>query len=628
MLDTTQLSAHMSQQSFLNCYLRETGQGEWISPAKLDKRFPVQSRIGSYVNIHLPLQGITLCAAVKYKSATGRHLFEFPICYVSGPTGGWVHADVITLTAFLMKELAITNDVGTIPDELMLRIIESYHNIDGFVEGRSDDTESLYGFDADFIQAEQSLLFGHLNHPTPKSRQGIPEQVKHIYSPELKGQFALHYFRAHRSIVEEDSALADSATEIVKAELRADSEVDPTFVAQYCQADSYSLIPVHPLEVQRLLADPNVQQWLDSGLIQYLGAQGKRFMATSSLRTVYHPESQFMFKFSLHVKVTNSLRVNKFNELELGLEIKRLLDNGVGEVSNQFPAFEMINDPAFITLKMVGQEESGFEVVLRENPFQGEKARNATLVAGLVQDSIPGHRTRLSTIIHRLAEEEGRSVQQVSVDWFRRYLHISLKPMVWMYLTYGIALEAHQQNSVVQLEAGYPNHFYFRDNQGYYYCTSMKEKLDQLLPGVGENSQMLYDDAIVDERFTYYLIFNHMYGLINGFGSAGLIQEEVLLHELRSALEQFVPMNREPSRFLHNLLTQKQLPCKANLLTRFYDMDELVDSLDLQSVYVNIDNPLALVIGLQNETGVGPAGASNSAENSAEAKAAFAQTIV
>ncbi|MCV5434960.1 hypothetical protein OFN37_38240, partial [Escherichia coli] len=77
---------------------------------------------------------------------------------------------------------------------------------------------------------------------------------------------------------------------------------------------------------------------------------------------------------------------------------------------------------------------------------------DATLTAGLVQDAIPGERTRLSNIIHRLADLESKSCEEVSLEWFRRYMNISLKPMVWMYLQYGVALEAHQQNSVVQLK--------------------------------------------------------------------------------------------------------------------------------------------------------------------------------
>ena len=85
-------------------------------------------------------------------------------------------------------------------------------------------------------------------------------------------------------------------------------------------------------------------------------------------------------------------------------------------------------------------------------------------------------------------------------------MNISLKPMVWMYLRYGVALEAHQQNSVIQLKDGYPVKYYFRDNQGFYFCNSMKEMLDNELAGIGECTGNLYDDYIVDERFRYYLI--------------------------------------------------------------------------------------------------------------------------
>ena len=44
-----------------------------------------------------------------------------------------------------------------------------------------------------------------------------------------------------------------------------------------------------------------------------------------------------------------------------------------------------------------------------------------------MQDAIPGERTRLSNIIHRLADLESRSCEEVSLEWFRRYMNISLK---------------------------------------------------------------------------------------------------------------------------------------------------------------------------------------------------------
>ncbi|MEK4932540.1 IucA/IucC family protein [Bacillus sp. FSL M7-1345] len=597
-----QIAEHATIQSFLNCYLRETGSGEWITE---DKRIEdifchsfQRDTIPTYLCCPLSAQNVTLYGEVIYKSSTDRHLFGEQFYYQIGENKNVIKADYITVIMFLIKEMSINYGEGTNPDELMLRVIRSCQNIEKFIQGREQDIAELYGFHTTFIEAEQSLLFGHLTHPTPKSRQGILDWKSSMYSPELKGECQLHYFRAHKSIVSEKSLLQDSTTAMIKKELKNDEKVGQEFIEKYCQEDEYSLIPIHPLQAEWLLHQSYVQNWMNQGDLEYIGPVGKCYMATSSLRTLYHPHSKYMLKFSFPVKVTNSMRINKLKELESGPEGKEMLNTKIGEVLEKFPGFDFICDPAFITINY-GMQESGFEVIIRENPFYSENENDATLIAGLVQDAIPGERTRLANIIHRLADLEGRSCEEVSLDWFKRYMNISLKPMVWMYLRYGVALEAHQQNSVVQLKDGYPVKFYFRDNQGFYFCNSMKSVLDNELAGIGERTGNLYDDYIVDERFRYYLIFNHMFGLINGFGTAGLIKEEILLSELRSVLESFLPYNREPSTFLRELLEEDKLACKANLLTRFFDVDELTNPLE-QAIYVQVDNPLVREVAVRS----------------------------
>ncbi|MBJ8008248.1 MULTISPECIES: IucA/IucC family protein [Bacillus cereus group] len=597
-----QIAEHATIQSFLNCYLRETGSGEWITE---DKRIEdifchsfQRDTIPTYLCCPLSAQNVTLYGEVIYKSSTDRHLFGEQFYYQIGENKNVIKADYITVIMFLIKEMSINYGEGTNPDELMLRVISSCQNIEKFIQGREQDIAELYGFHTTFIEAEQSLLFGHLTHPTPKSRQGILDWKSSMYSPELKGECQLHYFRAHKSIVNEKSLLQDSTTAMIKKELKYDEKVNQEFIEKYCQEDEYSLIPIHPLQAEWLLHQSYVQNWMNQGDLEYIGPVGKCYMATSSLRTLYHPHSKYMLKFSFPVKVTNSMRINKLKELESGPEGKEMLNTKIGEVLEKFPGFDFICDPAFITINY-GMQESGFEVIIRENPFYSENANDATLIAGLVQDAIPGERTRLANIIHRLADLEDRSCEEVSLEWFRRYMNISLKPMVWMYLRYGVALEAHQQNSVVQLKDGYPVKFYFRDNQGFYFCNSMKPVLDNELAGIGERTGNLYDDYIVDERFRYYLIFNHMFGLINGFGTAGLIKEEILLSELRSVLESFLPYNREPSTFLSELLEENKLACKANLLTRFFDVDELTNPLE-QAIYVKVDNPLVREVAVRS----------------------------
>lgn len=71
-------------------------------------------------------------------------------------------------------------------------------------------------------------------------------------------------------------------------------------------------------------------------LLEYIGPVGKYYMATSSLRTLYHPNSKYMLKFSFPVKVTNSMRINKLKELESGLEGKEMLNTAIGEVRERF----------------------------------------------------------------------------------------------------------------------------------------------------------------------------------------------------------------------------------------------------------------------------------------------------
>ncbi|MCM3747844.1 IucA/IucC family siderophore biosynthesis protein [Paenibacillus pasadenensis] len=571
-------AARATLQSLLNGFLRETALGVW---QELDGRWQLEVPLAS--------QGGSILVELKYRSLTGRHLFQFPLQWKG--TGAEASAeDELVLAERLVLELGhqVKVEDSARTAELLQKIKESCAAIQHIVEARDGDRDQLYGFEGDFITAEQSLLFGHLLHPTPKSRDGVPESLNGVFSPELKGQFQLHYFRAHKSIVREDSALADtSATEWIKSDLRrADASLP------FTETDAYTLIPLHPLQAEEVLAKPAVQKLIEAGLLENLGPLGRYYSATSSFRTMYHQESPFMPKGSVPVRITNSVRINLFKELERGVEVSRLLRTKVGEVSKEYPAFAIVNDPAYVSIALDGQEESGFEVVLRANPFQGEQAKQASLVASLVQDPLPGSESRLSTIIRQLAKQEGRSTGEVSLDWFRQYLAISLAPMIWLYETHGIALEAHQQNSVVQLHEGYPHKYYYRDNQGYYFCNSMKEHLSKELPGIGEKSQTFCEDAVADERFRYYVIFNHLFGLINGFGTAGLADERELLRELRGVLEQFLPMNREPSIFLKSLLTEAKIPCKANLLTRLYDMDELVGSLENQSVYVLVDNPL------------------------------------
>lgn len=571
--------------ALFNCYLRETDGHEVVAAdaTSIDPSAP------EVVQCPLPETGLVLLLGLRYRSPTGRHLFELPVYYRAAGESEPVALDAGTLAALLCRELSLASGDDAAADELLARVLDSEAAIERFVNERADDSESLYEFETTFREAEQSLVYGHHLHPTPKSRRGMAPHEASEYAPELGASFPLHYVRADPSVVARDSALDRSAIEAVNDELRADDAVPEGFIAEHVESDD-ALVPVHPWQADYLFDQPHVREAVRAGLIEDLGAIGREFYPTTSVRTLYSPDAEFMVKGSLNVAITNSVRTNKRAELDRGVAISELLDTAFGDpLRERFPEFGILRDPAYLTLDIGDKPESGFEVVLRENPFGSEA--NATPVVALCQDGIDGP-SRLARIVRTLAEREGRSTDAVARDWFERYLDAAIRPVLWLYLARGVGLEAHQQNGVVLLDGGYPEGFRYRDNQGYYFPESMADRIDEFLPGVVERADTRCPDAVADERIRYYVVLNNAFGVINTLGVAGLVDERDLLASLRATLADLRSVDRPSSSLLSELLDARRIPCKANLKTRFRGMDELTGSLENQSVYTEIPNPL------------------------------------
>jgi siderophore synthetase component len=203
-------------------------------------------------------------------------------------------------------------------------------------------------------------------------------------------------------------------------------------------------------------------------------------------------------------------------------------------------------------------------------------------------------RSRLADVLTRLTACTGRPRGAVAVEWFLRYLEQVVRPVLWLDSEAGIALEAHQQNTLILLDPdGWPIGGRYRDNQGYYFRESRRADLAARLPGIGERSDTFVSDEVADERFAYYLGINNVLGLIGAFGSQGLGDERLLLAAFRRFLTHIATgPDRLNTTLPARLLDAPVLRCKANLLTRLHGLDELVGPVDTQSVYVTITNPL------------------------------------
>ncbi|WP_442580457.1 hypothetical protein ACSBOB_00165 [Mesorhizobium sp. ASY16-5R] len=89
------------------------------------------------------------------------------------------------------------------------------------------------------------------------------------------------------------------------------------------------------------------------------------------------------------------------------------------------PRLGFLHDSAYLTLDFPGQAESGFEVILRENPFQGRADDPVITVSALTAEPLPGDgagRSRAGLFDVRTApwQSDGTSGPGRSVDSRRR----------------------------------------------------------------------------------------------------------------------------------------------------------------------------------------------------------------
>ncbi|MFE0402943.1 IucA/IucC family protein [Streptomyces nigra] len=602
--DPWQAAQTAAVENLLRCYVRETRV-----PAPTD----------GVLRLPLPTMGTTLLVPVHHWSPTGWHRFGLP--RPAGTPEGTPPLDAVTLAALLTREAAAARSSAANSDcttesgaeritgsaaecttgsaaegiDLVARVADSVRRTAVFIQNRRAHPDD--GTDR-FLAAEQALVLGHPFHPTPKSREGLSEAETRDYSPETRGSFPLAWLAVAPDLLATDSAWTEGGRVVTAPQLTA-RLAGPGLPLP----DGYAALPLHPWQLREVRQRPGTAALLDAGLLRDLGTHGPSWHPTSSVRTVHRPGAPAMLKLSLGLRITNSRRENLRKELHRGVEVHRLLRGGLGtRWQAAHPGFDIVRDPAWLAVDGPdGSPVTGLDVMIRHNPFT--PSDDVSCVAGLVSPrphgpaappDAPPAPSRLAEVVTRLAARTGRPPGAVAAEWFLRYLEQVVRPVLWLDSEAGIALEAHQQNTLVLLDAdGWPMGARYRDNQGYYFRASRRAELDAQLPGIGELSDTFVSDEVTDERFAYYLGINNILGLIGAFGSQGLADERLLLAALRRFLGDVATGPAKlRSSFPARLLDSPVLRCKANLLTRLHGLDELVGPVDTQSVYVGIPNPL------------------------------------
>jgi siderophore synthetase component len=571
-------SQSMAARSLLNAFLRENGDAveyprKLAEAAERGEAFPLSLQL---------VDGARICGMIRYASLTGQHLYA----------EGWLlerdgSAHPLTfdeLAGELVSELALrfNPDAGRNTAEVLKRIRRSVSQLSGHLKRWMEMGEAGRNLRRlDYISSEQSVFAGHPFHPYPKSAEGMNESEQERYSPERGADFALYYFAVHASELcgewlpgEQNRAFPQEVFASFRQAL-SDRLGDGA-------EELYRPLPVHPWQAFRLMEQPWVRASVQQGKIIPLGPLGPRVYPTSSVRTVWEPQSGCGWKLPLEVRITNLIRVNTPEQTARTIDAARLTAYLGEELTRELPG--LLPETGFAGITAPGQERTdpAFTVLFRPMDFEA----SATFVLASLLESWPGEQTpKLAQAITASAQAGGESIPDMK-HWLERYLRLSMLPLLRVWERFGISFEAHAQNSLLSLKDGWPSCFYTRDLEGMSVDRELARKTGWIGGPIGEDSPLLYAPTDAWHRTKYYFFVNHLGSLIHALALWQGRSEREGWTVVRSLLLE-VREHTSERLFLYvdELLNGETLPAKANFTSCLADKGET-------PLYISIPNPI------------------------------------
>ena len=558
----------VAAQCFLNALIRETT--DW----KLTEYPPDE--------LLIPLdEQKSLHFRVAYFSPTQHHRFAFPARLVTA--SGSYPVDFTTLSRLIIDKLRHQLFLPVpLCETFHQRVLESHVHTQQAIDARHD-WAALREKALNFGEAEQALLTGHAFHPAPKSHEPFNRREAERYLPDMAPHFPLRWFSVDKTQIAGESLHLNLQQRLT----RFAAENAPQLLNEL--SDNQWLFPLHPWQGEYLLQQGWCQALVAKGLIKDLGEAGTSWLPTTSSRSLYCATSRDMIKFSLSVRLTNSIRTLSVKEVKRGMRLARLAQtDGWQMLQVRFPTFRVMQEDGWAGLLDLNgniMQESLF--ALRENLLVDQPKSQTNVLVSLTQAAPDGGDSLLVSAVKRLSDRLGITVQQAAHAWVDAYCQQVLKPLFTAEADYGLVLLAHQQNILVQMLGDLPVGFIYRDCQGSAFMPHATEWLDTIDEAQAEN---IFTREQLLRYFPYYLLVNSTFAVTAALGAAGLDSEANLMARVRTLLAE-VRDQVTHKTCLNYVLESPYWNVKGNFFCYLNDHNENT-IVDPSVIYFDFANPL------------------------------------
>ena len=542
--------------------------------------------------ITIEFEQVLLNVHYKYESALSRYEFDGPIIYMNHQ-----HKESVDSLENLL-DILVTDFHIDIPFHLRSELI---HSRDSFIEvykefdtrheylQRHDkyinDSERLNFFtwleklkknnDIDDVLYSESLIFeGHPTHPLTKTKLPLSMEEVRTYSPEFEKIINLKVMLIHNEYVNVTTILDHSQfilNEVIPEYL---DELHTFMNNRERLLKDYKVILVHPWQYEHTIRN-KFKEWLQNHILISTPFHVPS-KATSSFRTMSLINHPYHVKLPVNVQATSAVRTVSPETTIDGPKLSQALHREL----NQYTQLDVALEPYGLFAKTDSDDARQLACIIREKPFI--KNDGILLVTGaLVNKNVVDNEITVDSYLKWMNDD----INQHTIHQFmRNYTRQLVTPLLALIQDYGIALEAHMQNTLVHLGPEYQIQFIVRDLGG---SRIDIKTLSQKLKHIEVENKSLLADSIeeVIMKFQHAVVQNQLAELIFHFKKYDFIKEEELFNIIQEEIEVAINDTKPHADTLRKVLFGPTITVKALLKMR---MKKKVK----KYLNISLDNPI------------------------------------
>jgi len=542
--------------------------------------------------ITIEFEQVLLNVHYKYESALSRYEFDGPIIYMNHQ-----HKESVDSLEKLL-DILVTDFHIDIPFHLKSELI---HSRDSFIEvykefdtrheylQRHDkyinDSERLNFFtwleklkknnDIDDVLYSESLIFeGHPTHPLTKTKLPLSMEEVRTYSPEFEKIINLKVMLIHNEYVNVTTILDHSQfilNEVIPEYL---DELHTFMNDRERLLKDYKVILVHPWQYEHTIRN-KFKEWLQNHILISTPFHVPS-KATSSFRTMSLINHPYHVKLPVNVQATSAVRTVSPETTIDGPKLSQALHREL----NQYTQLDVVLEPYGLFAKTDSDDARQLACIIREKPFI--KNDGILLVTGaLVNKNVVDNEITVDSYLKWINDD----INQHTIHQFmRNYTRQLVTPLLALIQDYGIALEAHMQNTLVHLGPKYQIQFIVRDLGG---SRIDIKTLSQRLKHIEVENKSLLADSIeeVIMKFQHAVVQNQLAELIFHFKKYEFIKEEELFNIIQEEIEVAINDTKPHADTLRKVLFGPTITVKALLKMR---MKKKVK----KYLNISLDNPI------------------------------------